>query len=221
MSYYRNFKIVLGNPLWRIYLQWAYKTGIQDLEKLRVKPNFSKKDFTALLCGVGNENTADEFIKFILERNEKAKIIIIDIGNEQIEAVKKLVATEYPNINIVVKQTDVLKLGAYLGKSSIDWIETDGFLEYFDPDRLGELLSIWKTILAKNGFITFRDFITEGFFGKTIDTIKMGIAKIWLGVTLHPHDKNEFLNMLESFGFRYFEASSCFPTYRRYLLINR
>lgn len=104
MSYYRNFNIILGNPLWRRYLRWAYKTCISDLEKLHCEPDFSKKDFTVLLCGVGNENTADEFIKFVTARNQKAKIIIIDIADEQINAVKELVKTKYSSLNIIVKQ---------------------------------------------------------------------------------------------------------------------
>lgn len=127
MSYYRKFRIVIGAPPWRIYLRWAYKKCIEDLNKLNFKPNFNKKDFTCLLCGVGNETTADEFIKFVIKRNSKSKIIIIDIGEEQIKAVERLVKNNYQNLNIKIKKIDALKLDTLLGKYSLDWIETDGF----------------------------------------------------------------------------------------------
>lgn len=72
--YYHRFKIVIGTPIWRAYLRWAYKTCIDDLRKLHFYPDFNRQDFTALLCGVGNETTADEFINFVIARNEKAKL---------------------------------------------------------------------------------------------------------------------------------------------------
>ncbi|MFA6570048.1 MAG: hypothetical protein WCT77_02300, partial [Bacteroidota bacterium] len=58
MSYYKNFRIIIGTPLWRLYLRWRYKKSIEDFYKLGFQPNFSNKSFTTLLCGVGNETTA-------------------------------------------------------------------------------------------------------------------------------------------------------------------
>lgn len=220
MSYYQNFGIVLGNPLWRVYLRWAYKTCGADLEKIGFKPNFSKKDFTALLCGVGNENTADEFIKFVIAKNLKGKIIIIDIADKQIDAVNRLVKDKYSNINIKVKQIDALKLNTFLEKNSVDWIETDGFPEYFNHVSLIKLLSVWKTILVKNGFITFRDCVTEGFLEHLADRFRIWIAKVWLGITVYSHSKKEMKTLFDSFRFKYIEGLTLLPTFRRYSLVN-
>ena len=105
MSYYRNFKIIIGTPLWRYFFRQEYKKCVDNLKKLNLSPDFYKNSFTALLCGVGNEVTADEFIKFILAKNK-----------------------------------------------SVDWIETDGFLEYFPKEDLNKLLfvSILKTNWKKH-----------------------------------------------------------------------
>lgn len=221
MSYYHNFSVVLGNPLWRVYLRWAYKTCVSDLEKLRVKPNFSKKDFTALLCGVGNENTAEEFIKFVIARNQSAKIIIIDLAQEQINAVKKLVKNKYPDLNIQIKHINALKLDTFINKHSIDWIETDGFPEFFDHESLEKLLQVWKKILAKDGFVTFRDCIIDGPIEQFVDKIKIRIAKLWLGITVYTHTKNDLEKLLGKIGFKFTCAPTFLYTFRRYSLINR
>lgn len=221
MSYYKNFSIVLGNPLWRVYIRWAYKTCVADLEKLGAQPNFSKRKFSVLLCGVGNENTADEFIKFVTTRNPRAKIIIIDIGNEQINAVRKLVGEKYSNIDIKVKQVNALKLDAFLPKGSVDWIETDGFPEFFDHESLAKLLSVWKQILTKNGFITFRDCVTDGFLEHLTDYARIWIAKIWLGITVYAHTREEMKTLFNSVGFKYVEDLTLLPTFRRYSLVNK
>ena len=221
MSYYRNFGIVLGNPLWRIYLRWAYKTCTADLEKLGFKPNFTKKDFTCLLCGVGNENTADEFIEFVHKRNTKAKIIIIDIADEQTKAVNNLAQRKYKDSNIIVKKIDALELDTFLPKQTVDWIETDGFPEFFDHDSLKKLLSVWKKILTKKGFITFRDSVTDSFIEGLVDYLRIWIAKVWLEITVYSHTRNELRKLFTSVGFRYTEHSTVLPTFRRYSLINK
>lgn len=221
MSYYKKFGIVLRNPLFGIYIRWAYRTCITDLEKLGLTPNFSKHDFTALLCGVGNENTANEFIKFVIDRNSKAKIIIIDIADEQIKAVEKLVRDKYSKLDIKVKQIDALKVNTFLAKSSIDWIETDGFLEYFDKKSLERLLQIWKRILEKDGFITFRDCVIDSAIEQFIDKIKIRIAKLWLGITVYTHTKKDLEGLLEEIGFRFIANSTFLPTFRRYSVINK
>src|SRR5579872_2104529 len=108
MSYYKNFKIVIGNPLYAVFLRWAYKKGIEDLQKINFQPNFTSTNFQCLLCGVGNEQTADVFITFVTQRNKLAKIWIIDMGEEQIAAVQKLVNQKYSKLNIVVKRMNAL-----------------------------------------------------------------------------------------------------------------
>ncbi len=220
MSYYKNFGIILGNPFWRVYIRWAYKTCVSDLEKLGVKPNFSKKDFTALLCGVGNENTANEFIKFVISRSPNPKIIIIDLAQEQINAVNKLVRSKYPNLNIKVKQINALKLSGFLQKESINWIETDGFLEYFDRNSLEKLLQIWKNILKKKGFITFRDCVISGTLEYIVDKVKIRIAKLWLGINVYTHSKRDLEMLLRRNEFRFTWGPTNLYTFRRYSLVN-
>jgi len=216
MSYYRKFRIVIGTPLWRLYLRWAYKKCVCDVKKLDFYPDFIKKDFTCLLCGVGNETTADEFIKFVTERNPSPKIIIIDIGDEQIAAVKKLIAKKYLNLNIKVKKINALRLKTFIKKNTIDWIETDGFFEYFDDKSLKKLLLIWKELLTKDGFITTRACSSHGLIDQIIDKSRIWLGKVWIGVTLYPHDRKKLRNLLKETGFKYFKGLTGLPTFKRY-----
>lgn len=210
---------MIGSRLWRLYLRWAYRRCIEDLRKLNFRADFNKKDFTALLCGVGNEVTADEFIKFVITKNLKAKIIIIDIGSEQIRAVTKMVRSKYPTLDIDIKQINALELLSFLPGSSINWIETDGFLEFFNTDNLRDLLGVWKTLLKQEGFITIREPASDGMIGKIIDHLRIRIAKLWLGVTLYNHTKAELEKMFRDHKFMFTSKSTLLPTFRRYSLI--
>lgn len=219
MSYYKNFKIVIGTPLWRLYLRWAYKKCIADFNKLNFFPDFTAPNFTCLLCGVGNETTADEFIKFTTKKNKKAKIIIIDLGKEQIQAINNLIRKKYSNLNIIVKQINALELGTYFKKDSINWIETDGFLEFFDKNSLQKLLIIWHKLLKQKGFITLREPSSQGNIGRIIDLLRMWIGKIWLGVKLYLHNKKELAALFKQSGFMFHNDPTFIPTFNRYSLI--
>ncbi|MEK7078612.1 MAG: hypothetical protein AAB929_00940, partial [Patescibacteria group bacterium] len=86
-DYYNRFGIVLRSPFFPVYLRWAYQQGLGDVESLGIQPNFNKINFSCLLSGCGNEQTADTFIQFVIQRNKNAEIYIIDLGEEQITAI--------------------------------------------------------------------------------------------------------------------------------------
>lgn len=199
-------------------MRWAYATCVKDLNRLGFKPDFSKKDFTALLCGVGNEATADEFIAFVLKRNRRPRIWIIDLGEEQIAAVKELVQKKYPRADIRIERIDALVLETLIRPNSVDWIETDGFLEYFDGNSLRKLLRIWSKILKKDGFVTLRDFASTGRLDGLIDQLRVWLGRVWLGVTLYPHSDQELHNAFTGTGFRFVERGTLLPTLNRYSL---
>lgn len=219
MSYYQNFKIVLNNKIFQTYIRWAYKKGIEDLAKLNFQPNFEKANFACLLCGVGHEQTANEFIKFATQRNQKTKIWIIDLGEKQIAAVKKLVTEKYPNLNITIKRINALKLDKLIPKESLDWIETDGVIEFFDSPSLEKLFSIWTMLLKPDGFITTRDFSTGSGITKTTDALRIWLAKHWLGVSLFRHTQEEFTSLFKQFQLKAIEGITPLPTYKRFSII--
>lgn len=221
MSYYKNFRIVIGTPLWRVYLKWVYPISIKDFEKLGFNPDFQKKYFKALLCGVGNEMTADEFIKFVFSKNKQAKIYIIDLGEEQIAAVKKLVEQKYQGANIIIKRIDALDLEMMIKPKSIDWIETDGLFEFFDYESLEKLLKIWKNILKEDGFITTRANSTKGTIDRLLDSIKVLLGRVWLGVTAYTHTRQRLHKLFKSSGFSFVQGSTPLLTYKRYSLVNK
>lgn len=218
MSYYRNFKIIIGNPLFHLYLKWAYMKGVDDLKYFGITPPFWKKGFTCLLCGAGNESTADLFIKFVISKNPKAIIYIIDIAQEQITAVRKLVEMRYSRFNINIIQTDALDLNKYIKRKSIDWIETDFILAFFNKNDLGKLFKVWKYLLAKNGYITFRDSATSNGFDRLLDRVKIYIGKIWLGVSAYSHSVDELTRVFHQVGFKYKYNNILIPYLKRFCL---
>jgi len=219
MSYYKNFSLILGNPQWRLYLRWRYGRSMTDFSKLLFKPNFDKKDFTCLLCGVGNEVTAEEYIKFVLKRNSNPTIWIIDLGNEQIDAVRTMVNEKFSNLKINLKQIDALKLNTLLKPHSIDWIETDGLFEFFDNLTIIELLNIWKNLLSKDGFITTTVTSSRWFLQDYFDHIKIWVGKVWLGVVVYPHTRTEMHKNFKSAGLKFIERPTPIPYFKRYSLI--
>ncbi len=118
MSYYTRWKLVIGTTYFQNFLRAAYAQGISDLKTLNPKASFLKPNFTSLLCGVGNEETACSFIQFVINKNPNSKIYIIDLGTEQINAVKKLVARYFAKYDITIRQTNALNLLSLLKKSS-------------------------------------------------------------------------------------------------------
>lgn len=220
-QYYHRFKFIIGTPFYGLFLRWAYDQCINDLDKLGLTPDFNKKDFTCLLCGCGHEQTADVFIQFIVNRNPKAKIIIIDIGNYQIEAIKKLVKKKYKKLNIMIKQIDALKLNTFIKNDSIDWIETDGFLSYFDLKSLNNLFTLWHDLLKKDGFITIREIALEGFIGKIGNPVKIWVGKYLFDVTLYSNYKHELLSIFNKSGFKYTKGLTPIPFFLRFSFIKK
>lgn len=218
-DYYNRFGMVLRSPLFPVYLRWAYHQGLRDVESLGMRPNFNNVSFSCLLSGCGNEQTADTFIQFVIQRNKKAKIYIIDLGEEQITAIRKLVAAKYKGLNIKVHQVNALELDNIIKPQSLDWIETDGFMEYFDHPSLKKLLQIWHLFLKKEGFITTRDCVTEGKLTQIVDYFRVNTANLWLGVKLFVHTKQNFENLFHSIGFKHFLGNTWLYTYRRFALI--
>lgn len=219
MSYYRNFRIVIGNPLWRLYLRWRYQKSIDDFNKLGFRPNFSKKTFACLLCGVGNEVTAEEFIRFVLKNNFNAKFWIIDLGKEQIDAVKKMVNQKFPGINIRIKQINAFDLNLLIKKHSIDWIETDGLFEFLTNDQIVVLLKIWRELLTKEGFATTSATSFRWKLQSCFDQVKIWLGKKWLGVYVYSHSRSEMRNNFIKSGFQYVEGPTFIHYFKRYSLV--
>lgn len=216
--FYPNFYRLSQLPLFKIYLRWSYSRCVKDLSKLKHEANFQRPNFTCLLSGCASPVTASEFITFILKRNPKANIIILDIGQEQTEAIKQLVKMKYPNQNIVIKRGDILN-GDNLLRNSVDWIETDAVLGYFTEGDLQQVLTNWKDWLKKDGFITMREAATSNLVGKTIDLIKIKLARKYFGSLLYRHSKQNLEEAFKQEGFRFVSGITPVPSLRRYTLV--
>ncbi len=218
--FYPRFSIVSKSPFFKTYLKWAYSQGIKDLHKMNFLPNFSKKNFTCLLCGCASEITAEIFIDFTLNKNQEAKIIILDIGKEQTDVVKSLVSAKYSKKNISVLRADILTFDSFR-PSSVDWIESDAVLGYFDEDNLTKVLKKWNCWLTNDGFITIREAGFSDPFSYLIDSIKRWGAKMFFGSLLYRRSKKELEDALTKAGFLFVSGSTPIPSLLRYSMIKK
>lgn len=220
MSYYKNFGWVLRNPIFRTYSRWAYRKGAEDLKKLDRVPYFEREVFSCLLCGVGNESTPFEFISFVRQRNVAAVIWIIDLGEEQIRGVRRMVSEKFSNDQFIkTLKINTLELLSVIQKVSIDWIETDGFLPYFDSDSLQKLIQVWSGLLRTDGFVTTRMFSTYGFLGGLAERFMVWTGKVWLSVTVYGYSREELSKVFNDSGFKFVEGVTPLPTFKRFILV--
>ncbi len=217
-NFYKIFGFITKLPFWRHYLHISHLRGFEDVKEMGVVRMFKDSNFTALQCGTAGEITTDEFLKSALNQNQNAKIIIIDLGEEQIASVKKLVSNKYKNKQIKVHQANALDL-SFVPNKSVDWIETDGFLAFFDQETLPKLLKEWKRILKDNGFITFRDFASNTFPEKLIDDARIALTKYSVKANLTRRTKTEMDTSFSEAGFQFNFGRTLIPGFYRYCLI--
>lgn len=218
-NFYKKYQIISKFPLWPYYLRCVYKKAIQDSSDLGIISISKRKNPSILLCGVSGEITANEFITFVLKNNRDSKIIIIDLGQEQIDSVKRLVKEKFSSANIYIKQANALNLG-FIKDKSIDWIDTDGFFSFFNDERLLKLFEEWKRILKDDGCITFRELISHGFISTIANQLRAYIAKAYMGIELHLHSKEKLEHSIKQVGFKSTHGMSPIPLLDRYCLIN-
>ncbi len=106
-------------------------------------------------------------------------------------------------------------------KSSIDWIETDGFLEFFPHKDLISLLGIWYTLLKPDGFVTIREPASDSVLGSLTDYLRIKMAKWWLGITIYKYTLKDLDKIFRDIGFKYISSTTIIPTYRRFTLIKK
>ena len=221
MGYYYRWGLVIGQPAFQSFLQSNYALGLSDLKLLNQKSPFPRPDFSCLLCGVGNAKTAQSFIEFVIKRNPKAHILIIDLATEQIEAVQQLVQKSFSEYHIEVRQINALNLTSWLKPGSLDWIETDGFLELFSPAQLTELLKIWYKLLKKDGFITIREPASNSFLESILDMFRVWIGKWWLGITVYIYTLTYLKKLFAKSGFSFVTFPTKVPTFRRFTMVKK
>jgi len=219
-NFYKKFQIISKFPLWPNYLRWVYEKTLSDAETLGANPIHKRRNFICLLCGVSGEITANEFIKFTLKKNPKSEIIIIDLGKEQIESVRKLVKEKFSHADIEVKQANALDL-SFIKDHSVDWIDTDGFFSFFDEVQLLVLFKEWKRILHKNGYITFRELTSRNLVSTMANNARDIISKYYINTKLHLHSLKELEKDFEKLHLKHSHGLSPIPLLDRYCLINK
>jgi len=218
-DFYKKFQIVSKFPLWPSYLRQVYKKAIVDALALGIGSLQNRASFTCLLCGVSGEITANEFIKFALKLHPKCKIMVIDLGEPQVNSVKQLVAEKFSEADIEIRRANALNLD-FIQNNSIDWIDTDGFFSFFDKDQLVALFKEWKRILRKDGFITFRELTSDNVLSISANKFRDRVSRVYINTKLHLHTFEELKKDFATLQFKYARHHSPIPFLERYCLLN-
>lgn len=217
-NFYQKFQLISKFPLFPSYLRWVYQKAVEDSSRFSITPFSLRSQPMCLLCGVAGEITANEYISFVLKTNPNANMIIIDLGKEQVESVKKLVKERYPKENIQVMQANAFNLG-FIKNNSIDWIDTDGFFSFFDQNELQNLFKEWKRILKDDGFISFRELTSGSLFFTIANHLRAFFSKAYMEISLHLHSEKELQGDFRKIGFRSRSGWSPAIALKRYCLV--
>lgn len=209
----------MSNPLLGRYLQHSYSSAFSDLQYLNRLPNFSKKDFSCWLCGVAGASTAEKFLDFIFNKNPLSDVTILDLGEDQIKEIRKLIEKKYSDKKIRLIRANALDANKYFRQRSVDWIDTDNIMMFFDNKSLKKLLVIWRNILKDNGWISFRESARKGKFGVFFDWVLIRCGKYIFDAKLVGRSVQELRKMIGDSGFRFHEGNSLLPTVKRFCLV--
>jgi len=220
-TYYKRWGLFMKNPLWCNYLKKMYQDGFQKIAYLTNQDNpFDQPNFTALLSGCHGETTAETFAQFIFSKNPTTKLYILDINPISIERCKAVLPKKFPNKTIVFLQENIL--GNSIPDNTIDYIETDGFLQFFEPKtQLPKLIAEWKRMLKPTGFITTRDIVTTNVIGRTIVAIMQFLAKHVFAITIYHQTLAEIEKLYFQYGFYSVVRKTWFPTFRQFTIIKK
>lgn len=215
LKYYHRFQPFISNPLWRLYLRWAYAQGLKDLKPIKHPLPLENRQPSVLLCGVGSIVTAEEFIRFALNQAPQAKITIIDLRAEQIEQITRLAQQKFPRSHITTYSINALALPTVIKPASLDWIETDALFEFLTPDELKKLIQIWRQLLKPIGFATTRVIASNTL----TDWLLLKFAPRWLHFNFYRHKTSELETLFHSNHFHFFSGKTPIPYLRRYTLV--
>jgi SAM-dependent methyltransferase len=218
-NFYKKFQIISKFPLWPNYLRQVYSNTNKDSAHLNVPPIQQRQHPYCLLCGVSGEITAKEYLDYVLKMNPQSKIMIIDLGKEQVQSIKRLVQNSFPTSAIEVRQANALHLD-FIKKNTIDWIDTDGFFSFFDEKQLEALFIEWKRILRKDGFITFRELTSHDPVSAFANRMRDKTSRLYMGIRLNLHSTNELYKDFKKVGFQYSHNRSPILLLDRYCLVN-
>ena len=142
-----------GFRLHRWYLAAAYRAGYEQLRRMGADP-LARAGARVLLCGTGSAETSLAFARFVRERNPSASLVVLDLSARPLVASRALV----PGAGWLRADARALPIAG----ESIDLIETDFFLQYFEPEAKRVIAAEWSRVLAPGGAIMSRDYVLDG-----------------------------------------------------------
>lgn len=217
-KYYQRFRLFTSGPLWRWYLSHSHKKSLDDLASLKVQPSFRKTAFTAMLCGTSGYNTSVNFIRFIHRNNPQARLIVADRNEYPLNETRSRAQRDFPSMDISYIQCDALKLP--LEDASVDYIETDAFLQFFSSGQLPDLLREWARVLKPDGYISTRCFASRTRTGRFYDKLRIRLGN-YLNVRFYVHTFDYLASEMNKAGFVFSASPFVLPTLKRFTLVKK
>jgi len=88
--------------------------------------------------------------------------------------------------------------------------------EFFDNYSIRKLLNVWKNLLTKDGFITTTATSSRWKLQEYFDKLKIWVGKVWLGVIVYPHTRNQMRENFKKAGLKFVEGPAIIPYFKRY-----
>lgn len=156
-NYHRAHEIELEDPAFRAdhegWLRKFYANAMDIVEEQGWAHPLLSESPRVLQMGSASAVTANTFVDFVHGVNPHAQITIADFEEYPL---KRAVATglaDRPNVHFVA--TDTTSAG--FKANSFDLIETDGLLQYLNPDEKIQAIGEWYRMLKPGGVFTTRD----------------------------------------------------------------
>lgn len=157
-KYHQSFGKFAERPHQRRYLENAYRRSLELVKEAGWDNPITKPNAEVLLCGTGSSETSSTFVRIIKGLNPDAAIHILDREQFPLDKSRERLTSELGGQmdGIEFHQEDALHTSF---DSEISAIETDLFLQFFDPEAKQALINEWARILRPGGVVMTRDFV--------------------------------------------------------------
>jgi SAM-dependent methyltransferase len=181
------------SPLHRRYLTAAYAHSLAQARTLGDDPLAGRRT-RVLLCGTGSAETTAAFLGHLASARGAVEAFVLDLAAEPLRASMASGAAAF------FARADARDLP--LEDRSVDLIESDFFLQYFDAQGKRRIVAEWARVLSPGGVITTRDYVPRAGCGVDafLDRARVRTLRFFLGRTFHTTSEADIVSTFRDHG---------------------
>jgi ubiquinone/menaquinone biosynthesis C-methylase UbiE len=181
------------SPLHRRYLAVAYTHSLEDARACGADPLAGTRP-RVLLCGTGSAQTTAAFLGHLARARGAVEPLVLDLSHEPLRAAMASGA------RASFARADARDLP--LEDGSVDLIESDFFLQYFDTEGKRRIVREWARVLSARGVITTRDYVARAGSGVDafLDRVRVQTLRFFLARAFHTTSESEISSTFRDHG---------------------